>query len=257
MKNNNTILGLDLFDINLSDTFVLHIPHASINIPMFDHYIKGKLDNEIIKLTDWATDEIFNIKNVSKVVANFSRIFCDVERFADDELEPMSKFGRGFYYTKTDSGENLREDNEDYKKHIYDNYYLPHHNELNSIVEDKLLLFDTCTIIDCHSFSDVPFDSDLIKDDNRPDICIGTDDYHTPQLLVEWVSDYFKMLGYSVQINNPYSGTIVNNNSYQKDKRVKSIMIEINRKLYMEDHNIIDSKVELLNKQITDLLYKY
>lgn len=253
MTKNNTLLGLDLFHINIYDSYIFHIPHASTYIPNLIDYIPGKIDNEIIKLTDWATDEIFNITNLTKIVPNFSRVFCDVERFHDDNLEPMSKFGRGFYYTKTDSGEDLRKLSEKNKQDVYINYYKKHHEEFNDLVFQKLLLFDTCTIIDCHSFSDIPFESDLIKDDNRPDICIGTDDYHTPEFLTNHIKKYFELLNYSVQINNPYSGTIVNTNSYKKDKRVKSIMIEINRKLYMDNNKIIPEKVTKLNNIITKL----
>lgn len=253
MTKNNTLLGLELFDIDMLDSYILHIPHSSTEIPMLDNYIPGKLNGEILKLTDWATDKIFDIPNVSKLIPNFSRVFCDVERFADDNLEPMAKVGRGFYYTKTDNNEDLRLDSNDHKEYIYENYYLPHHTQLNDLVEDKLTIFDTCTIIDCHSFADIPFESDIIKDDNRPDICIGIDEYHTPIHLIEYVVNYFEKLNYKVKINNPYSGTIVNNNSYLKDKRVKSIMIEFNRKLYMNDNIVDDIKVKKLNQELINL----
>jgi len=253
MTKNNTVLGLDLFDIELKDFCIFHIPHASTSLPDLDGYNKDLINNEIIKLTDWATDEIFDIPNTSKVVANFSRIYCDIERFSDDEKEPMSKLGRGFYYTKTDNNSDLRKLNKKHKQYVYDNFYKPHHDKLNDIVYDKLMLFNTAIIIDCHSFSNTPFESDLIKEENRPDICIGVDEFHTPKYLVERFVNHFSKLGYSVQINNPYSGTIVNSNSYLKNKDVQSIMIEINRKLYMDNDNVNYDKVKTLNEQIQKL----
>lgn len=253
MTKNNTLLGLEMFDINIFDSYILHIPHSSVEIPLLNNFIPGKLNNEIIKLTDWATDIIFDIPNLTKIVTNFSRVFCDVERFSDDNLEPMSKYGRGFYYTKTDNGDDLRYNDEIYKKHIYENYYLSHHNLLNDLVNEKLLLFDTCTIIDCHSFSDIPFNSDTIKELNRPDICIGIDEYHTPNTLIQYFINYFKELGYTVEINNPYYGTMVNTDSYLKDKRVKSIMIEYNRKLYMDENIVNYDKVKKLNNELINL----
>ena len=71
---------------------------------------------------------------------------------------------------------------------------------------------------------------------DRPDICIGTDEFHTPKELVACSTNYFIGLGYSVSMNSPYSGSIVPMRYYRKDKRVSSIMIEINRKLYLKDH---------------------
>jgi N-formylglutamate amidohydrolase len=79
---------------------ILHIPHSSTNIPFFDGYIddKQKIIKEIIKLTDWFTDDLFSNEIDDAIITPFSRIFCDVERFTDDKLEVMSKFGMGFLY---------------------------------------------------------------------------------------------------------------------------------------------------------------
>jgi N-formylglutamate amidohydrolase len=252
---NNTILFLDMFDNETLNKIVIHIPHSSTVIPFYDGFNVNLLNNEITKLTDWATNKIFKVKNVTTIETNFSRIFCDVERFSNDELEPMFKYGRGFYYTHTDDGKELRLNNLDLKNKILNEYYLPHHQKLNDTINDKLEKFNEAIIIDCHSYSDVPFDSDLIKEKNRPDICIGTDNFHTPIELSNYIVKSFEDLGYIVKVNNPYSGTIVNNNSYQKDNRVKSIMIEINRKLYMSNNAIDNKKIQLLNTQIQSIIY--
>ena len=73
---------------------VLHIPHSSTEIPLLDGYVSNQdaIQDEIVKLTDWYTDDLFDSEVDDKIVTPFSRIFCDVERFADDELEVMSKF---------------------------------------------------------------------------------------------------------------------------------------------------------------------
>jgi len=42
-------------------------------------------------------------------------------------------------------------------------------------------------------------------------------------------------MGYSLGMNQPYSGTIVPQAFYRKDRRVASIMIEVNRFLYMDE----------------------
>jgi N-formylglutamate deformylase len=41
---------------------VLHIPHSSTEIPLFDGYVstKDEIQDEIIKLTDWYTDDLFD-----------------------------------------------------------------------------------------------------------------------------------------------------------------------------------------------------
>lgn len=80
----------------------------------------------------------------------------------------------------------------------------------------------------------MPLTASFDKVSERPDYNIGTDQFHTPTALVEISERYFKGLGYSVLIDKPYSGSIVPMKHYRKDKRVQSIMLEINRKLYLE-----------------------
>jgi N-formylglutamate amidohydrolase len=42
-------------------------------------------------------------------------------------------------------------------------------------------------------------------------------------------------MGFSVGNNRPYTGTIVPSVYYKKDRRVISLMIEVNRSLYMDE----------------------
>ncbi len=102
-------------------------------------------------------------------------------------------------------------------------------------VASQLEVTGSALILDGHSFLDRPFKRDMVQSNIRPDICIGTDDFHTPKDLVDCSVDYFASLGYSVGINSPYAGSIVPMRHYRKDKRVSSIMLEINRKLYLKD----------------------
>lgn len=76
---------------------ILHIPHSSINIPFMDGYVVDyeTLEKEMLKLTDWFTNDLFTTNESERIIANFSRIFCDPERFIDDSQEVMAQFGMG------------------------------------------------------------------------------------------------------------------------------------------------------------------
>jgi N-formylglutamate amidohydrolase len=65
-------------------------------------------------------------------------------------------------------------------------------------------------------------------------VCLGTDDYHTPEWLLDRALDLFRGFFDSVAVNRPYSGSIVPED-YLRDDRVLSIMVEINRALYMDE----------------------
>lgn len=218
----------------MNQGIVLHIPHSSTRIPMMDGYTMGLeiLGNEMSILTDWFTDELFDLP-YSKVIAPFSRIFCDVERFPVDEDEVMAQFGMGMCYTHTDDNRVMREVTPSLRSVLETTYYRKHHEEFERLTSEALSKYNKVVIIDCHSFPDIPMKRDLNQDVPRPDFCIGTDDFHTPENLTIAATSFLEDKGYEIKINNPYQGSIVPLNYYNKNKNVMSIMVEINRKLYM------------------------
>lgn len=250
----NTFLANDLFSKEFKDQIILHIPHSKTNIPIKEGFNLDLIESETNLLVDHATDKIFDLPNIDKLIFEHNRIFCDVERL-DDNNEPLFQKGRGFYYTHTDKGEVLRVLLPDIKSKIKSDYYDKHHNKLQSITEEKLNKYGCVLIIDCHSFTDEPFHSDIDKTKNRPDICLGFDEYHTPSWLITQLKKGFENHNLSVKINSPYSGTIIPLAYYKKDKRVKGIMIEINRKIYINNGVVNNNEVNKLNDIISDILF--
>lgn len=250
----NTLLEMDLFSEEIRNSYILHIPHSSFFISDKKNFVNDNslVYHEMMKMTDWETETIFYVPNITTVKADFCRIFCDVERFYPDELEPMSVFGRGFYYTKSYTGEELRENNKDNSERIYEIFYKPYHKNFTEVVEAKLKHNGVVNIIDCHSFSDTPFETDIDKTTPRPSICIGTDEYHTPDWLLDYAINFFQNHGFSVKINSPYSGTIVPQKFYKTDPNVRSIMIEINKKEYMTGNYIHYDKVDFLSSLMNE-----
>jgi N-formylglutamate deformylase len=239
------------------DNYIFHIPHAHIEIPDTTGYNLDLVDQEILKLTDWATDLIFNVDGIDKIATPFSRVYCDVERFSQDADEPMFACGRGMYYTKNDNGEEMRKVDIEHKNFVYENHYKIHHAQLSKAVNQKLKDFNHVTIVDCHSFPDQPFKTDLIKDSSRPDICIGTDLNHTPSNLLLMFKQHFINKGFSVAVNSPYSGSIVPMEHFNKNLKVKTIMIELNRKLYMDDEHTINLKKVIQLQKIIKTLFDF
>ncbi len=69
----------------------------------------------------------------------------------------------------------------------------------------------------------------------RPDICIGTDPFHTPAEMAEALERAFTAEGLVVSRDTPFSGTMVPLEYYRRDARVKSVMIEVRRGLYCDE----------------------
>ena len=223
-----------LQDTGQKKKLILHIPHSSTYVPETFKVLDGvSLEKEFQRMTDWYTDELFDFDEAKKLIFSYSRLYCDVERFRQDKDELMTSFGMGVCYTNTSYGTELREISSKEKIFIKSTIYDEHHKKLELLVDEELRVQGSALIIDCHSFSNTP----LPHEDStaRPDICIGTDSFHTPIKLADYVCKYFEQKGLIVAINEPFSGTMVPLKFYGKDRRVKSIMIEVNRKLYLDD----------------------
>ena len=230
---------------------ILHIPHASTNTLNLDLADKKQ---ELLRLTDHYTDELYTHKNATPIIFGVSRLICDVERFKDDALESMSKFGMGVCYTKTTDGNLLRNVSKYERDYLVKTYYVTHHQKLSDAVDEELNNFNHSLIVDCHSF---PEDTSYFHSDHgrrRPDICLGTDSLHTPRKLLELVKVYFLSKGYEVSVDAPYGGTMVPFKHYKKDARVNSIMIELNRRLYMDREGYKTEHFYELQKDLSEVL---
>lgn len=218
---------------------ILHIPHASLRIPDYGQYLlpRDAVDNEALHLTDLYTDELFVAGPLDTLVqADFSRVYCDVERFDNDALEPMSKFGMGATYVQCDDGRELRYFTPAERDSIMQTCYFPHHLRLTEAVDAKIIQRGEAMIVDCHSFPDPPLQCSLYQGDAKFDFNIGTNTFHTPNEWVDASVKFFADRGFRLGIDEPYSGSVVPMKHYQNDARVKSIMLEVNRNLYMNDN---------------------
>ena len=198
---------------------VLNIPHSSFNGIISD---KGgwtpnaNLINQAIKDTDWHTDFLFQDNSNKKVVPcvfDYSRYYVDAERLVND---PLEKERRGILYTDINGFKRTLSDGIKQALMFVREKFL--NRMCREITSDTLL-------IDCHSFN-----NEVAPD---IDICIGfNDDWSKPDDdTINGIVKIFKDSGYKVGINNPYSNSI----TPEKDNGYKSIMIEVNKKLYLRN----------------------
>lgn len=242
----------------MNQKIILHIPHSSTNIPLTEGYIVDRtaLDKEMLKLTDWYTDDLFHSDEDTMIKAEFSRIFCDPERFTDDAQEIMAQYGMGVLYEKNDDGEAIRKVTPELREKILTEYYWVHHQKLNQAVNDQLDRFDKAIIIDCHSYPSTPLKRDLDQNPKRPDFNIGTDPFHTPQILIDRSISFFEKAGYSLGVDWPYKGSIVPLEHYHRNKNVQTIMLEINRALYLKEPTNEKSERYAAIKRVTSEFIK-
>ena len=240
----------------MKNKIILHIPHSSLKLTKEFKSVKKQIsDIEIVKfnhiITDLFTNQLFTCHKFKSIISKYSRICFDVEKFVDDEQEEMSRYGMGVIYTKTNTKQNMLKYNAEYKNLILKKYYFPYHSKLDRVVNKYLDKNKKVILIDCHSFS-----KNIImnnKTQNLPEICIGYNECLGNDLtLLNATNRYFQNLGYKTSINYPYSGSIIPNKLIKHpNKNFSSIMIEINKDLYLDgfkkSKNFSKLKKDLLN----------
>ncbi len=189
-------------------------------------------------MTDHLTDELVApaLPSAHRVRFPVSRLIVDPERFPDDKDEPMSGVGMGVIYEKASHGATLRAAPAPAaRQRLMQAYYFPHHAALDAAVSASIERHGCCAVLDMHSFPSQALPYELDQSGDRPDACIGTDPFHTPDELVDGLARGFSAAGLSVAIDRPFSGALVPARHYRKDRRVLSVMVEMNRRLYLDE----------------------
>jgi len=222
---------------NSDNSILLHIPHASLVIPAEEkeYFLldDAALEKEKLIMTDMHMDRMCENIPVNMLVSDISRLVVDMERYEDDSDEGMAQYGMGLAYINAHDGKPLRIVSEDYRAELISKYYRPYHAEMKAMCEGNVGRHGKCLILDMHSFPTAPIFC-VCYPEVLPDVCIGFNGNDDP--LAGFARQYFETKGYAVSMNRPFSGAIIPAGlepSIAGD--LKSLMIEINRKLYMDE----------------------
>jgi N-formylglutamate amidohydrolase len=233
---------LEIEALSLPEWVLFHVPHDSTFIPPS---VRGQfllndaeLKAELLRMTDHSTFDLFAQDIPAERIARFplSRLVVDVERFEEDGLEVMAALGMGAVYERTSDGRQLRHSLAcGEREEIMNAWYRPHHARLAGIAEETIHRHGVALLLDAHSFPSKPLPCDLNQEPNRPDICIGTDEFHTPMELKDASLHAFGIAGWTVGLNTPFAGALVPMRHYRKEPRLAALMIEVNRGLYVDE----------------------
>ena len=146
----------------MAANLLIHIPHTSLHLPQeFWHDVM--VDQKIIEhnlsfMADYKVDELARDIDCHKVIAKYSRLYCDVERFRNDTDEPMARLGMGAVYTHLPGGMQYRQVTPECREEIISQAYEPHHAQLNKLSQKIVTQHGSCMMIDLHSYS-----NDLVR----------------------------------------------------------------------------------------------
>jgi N-formylglutamate deformylase len=195
-----------------SPDLLLHIPHSSRLIPPEERAQLAPDDRtlalELLRMTDAFTDDLF-APTVRSRAGGFSQQPSDLRRRTiSRRLRRTDGLpGYGAVYVKTTDGQPLREHLTAVERaRLIERWYRPHHQKLTESVEQLIADGRSCIILDCQSFSSRPLPHEPDQDAARPDICIGTDDWHTPARLRDELVAAASAAGFSVLVDRPFAG---------------------------------------------------
>ena len=213
---------------------ILHVPHSSRAIPRSVRedilLTDDELEIELDEMTDSDTDVLaseaaYLAKRKPWIFRNsLSRLVIDPERFPDDR-EVMNQVGMGAVYLKTSQGGDLRLVDQARDTALIEKYFAPYAAALEELARRILKTHGKVSIVDVHSYPISEHPNGVNKGQRRPPVCLGVDEFHTPQWLIDLASQSFNKLG-EVVLNEPYAGTYVPLSLYGHDKRVTSVMME-------------------------------
>ena len=223
-------------------SIVLHLPHSSKVIPAelrSDFLISDdRIELELLRMTDHYTEELFSDLPGVPVIFPLSRLVIDVERFEDDTREPMSAAGMGVIYERTHDRKDMKRPlSSGEREKLIRLFYRPHHATFEQAVEGALHRHGKALIIDCHSYPSSALPYEIFDHSTRPEIGIGTDNFHTGSELAMRSLWAFARRGFSVALNKPFPGAITPLKYYGREPRVQSIMIEVRRDIYMDENS--------------------
>jgi len=256
------VANLKIFPGDPLSPFILHVPHSSRYIPTEirqDILLSNEaLEHELDEMTDSHTEVLAeHAANRSQIrpwifLNTYSRLVVDPERFPDDR-EDMNAIGMGAVYRTTSNGEPLRNPDEIKEKDLLTRYFHPYAQIFEDFLTKRLNQVGDVAIVDVHSYRAIAHKNSLNEGLERPPICIGVDDFHTPSWLQERATRIFGVVG-EVAINQPYSGTYVPLSRYRRDKNVSSIMMENRADVFVNEKLEFTDGIEKLAKALAEVI---
>jgi N-formylglutamate deformylase len=237
---------------------VLHVPHSSRSIPaevragiVLDD---DALETELSAITDARTDEIA-LAAASRAglrpwlfVNRLSRLVVDPERFPDD-TEEMNAVGMGAVYERTTQRGVLRRPTDAERAALIADFFDPYAAALAELVRQRLADVGQLTILNVHSYPEFALPYELHGDGPRPEICLGTDESHTPPALVETARSAFagSLPRAEVGLDSPFSGCYVPLDQYGTNPDVGALMLELRR-------DVVETHLDVLATAIAALV---
>ena len=210
---------------------VANLPHSGLQLPpdVASQFTPQQLRS--LPNSDWHLQPLYRFLpslGITVMQANYSRYVVDLNRalkppllgsFWSAVVPAQTAFKQPVYkQTPTQAAVKRR----------VDEFYKPYHQQLASLLNEKVAQFGKVILLDLHSFMG------LITDD----VCLGNANGKTcPPELIARIADSFAQQGYQVVSNKVFTGGFITRH-YGQQPQVEALQIEIRYPLYLPEDQL-------------------
>lgn len=90
--------------------------------------------------------------------------------------------------------------------------------------------------------------------EKRPDFCLGFEKFHIDEKILQKIKKVVEKENYTADYNQPFKGSIIPQEFYKKNKKVKSLMIEINKRTYLKNNKINPKNINKIKKTLKKII---
>ncbi len=219
---------------------IISSPHSGIGFP---ESVLNSLRPEMARFpddTDWYIDKLYDFApemGITMICANYNRWVIDLNR--DPESKPLYSDGRvitGLVPVTNFNGEQLYSSTEPDKSEIsfrIENYYIPYHEKIQQLLDQKLKKFGKVLLFDAHSIrKHVPG----IRKEPFPDLILGDNDGKTAAPFISKTAlSALEDSAYTLEHNFPFKGGYITRTYGNPGKNIHALQLEMAKTNYMDD----------------------
>ena len=241
--------NFDCFNPDLNDfPVIFSLPHSGTLVP---DDITESLNKDVpLSNTDWFLKELYSFlpeMGFTVIQNNINRYVADPNR-QNFESSLDNNYRHNVVYQENTFGHSLYAEplsKETIEQRIND-FYLPYHAAIESLIRKKLEIFEDIYLIDLHSFFYYP----RFEKMSPADFVIGNDYDNTSSKAERlWLTNKLFEHNYTVSDNFPFTGGKITKH-YGKNPHINSMQIEIRYNKYIEDRDFIEEELTGFNEDL-------
>ena len=224
------------------NNLILNIAYSNTELPK--HFLeKTFLNPELLEKlnsiqTEQFIDRIFGKNTLPKIIAPYSKLYCDILKDLDTCIT-----------TKAANGRIVIKPTSEYQSQVINEYYKPLHNRIEQSLSKNTSKGPTI-FIDCHSHSV----KDFSLNEQIADVCINVSSKYSKKSLNNFIIKFFEQHGYSVDFNNNFANVFIPNMFLSNNQPNLSIVrISLNQNLFL-DNNQPNDNFKQVQRDIQSLL---